>query len=296
MTTSSEGVAEIVEVATRATTPAQLHPGNMYAWMSPTGQIQSIDLTGDAHRDTPRHKAGTITVLDLPSFVRYWNKHHDEASELYIEHDQMRITAVLDADLATSDVEPEWAARWGKHRLVLQAKPTDAWLDWNRKDRRELGQREFAEWIEDHLGDIREPNAAVMLEIAQTFQTQTKVKFASATALSSGDRRLNWEETSEASAGATGNLKVPAEFTLGLQPFEWSDAFPLTARFRYRVEGGQLRVTYLLNDPNRIVRLALNDLVDDLEHALNGLPADVPVPADATWKVMVGTPSAPRTP
>src|SRR5581483_10491188 len=133
------------------------------------------------------------------------------------------------------------------------------------------------------------PSAADMLEIAQTFQTSTKVKFGSTQVLANGDRRLIWEETTGATAGEGGKLTVPATFTIGIAPFDFSDAFEITARFRYRVSAGELHVTYLLDDPDAVIRDAVLDVVKQLEEALTPAPVDGQ-PAPTPVKVMRGTP------
>jgi uncharacterized protein YfdQ (DUF2303 family) len=284
----ADNVRAIIDVATRAVDGQVLEPGNIYAFVTTTGDVRQIDLTGDDYLNTPARKKGTVTVEDLPSFLTYWNKHHNASSELYVDIDRLRITAILDAH-TSGDWED--GARWAQHRLILQAKHTPSWAAWAGYDRRELTQRVFAEFIEDHIEDIQEPSGAVMLEIAETFQTNSKVNFNSTVVLGNGDRRLSWDETTDASAGKSGNLQVPATFKLGLRPFDWSDVFGVDARFRYRVEQKALKVVYLLNEPEKVVRAAMLDLVADLEKALNPTDANGNNTA-APFKVMLGAPIA----
>lgn len=260
----------IAEVARLATEPHQLDPGKIHALATPKG-VQIIDLDLDKYRTTPRRKTGTVHVEDLGSFLTYWHKHSDTNSELYVNVEKHYITAVLDANTAAGP-------RWGQHRLILALKTTDKWKAWAGNDRRALPQRDFAEFIEDHLDDIRAPAAAEMLEIASTFQANTKVRFTSNVRLSSGQRTLQWEETVDARAGTTGKLTVPGEFTIGIAPFDFADAYEINARFRYRMNGGDLIVQYLLNDPAAVIRDAVLDVVGQIEEqtkasVMRGTPA-----------------------
>lgn len=261
----------IAETARLTTTPHELEPGKIYAVQTPTS-VQIIDLDLDKYRDTPRRKTGTVRVEDLDSFFAYWEKHSDDASEVFVDVDRHTVTAVLDADTADG-------ARWGQHRLVLGLKTTDRWADWTHYDRQELRQVQFAEFIEDHLDDIRAPAAAEMLEIATTFQAATKVRFTSNVRLSSGQRTLAWEESIEAKSGETGKLTVPTEFMIGVAPFDFCEAvFEINARFRYRMNNGNLVVLYLLDDPARAVRDAMLDLVTQIQDktqrtVMRGTPA-----------------------
>lgn len=269
---TASGVQTIVDTAIATTDPRELEPGKIYGWLTPAGQVQKIDLTGDEHRDQPKHKTGKVYVDDLDSFLHYYEKHSDEGSEVYVNVKDHFLTAVLDAHHAG-------AARWGQHRLILTLPTTDRWDAWMARNKREMDQRTWAEFVEEHLDDIREPDAATMLEIAQTFQAATKVKFSSTQILANGDRRLQWEETTEASAGTGGKLTVPATFKIGVAPFDFTQPYEVSARFRYKVTSGNLIVAYLLDDPAAVIRDAVLDVVGKVEEQLK-------------VKVMQGQPAA----
>ena len=240
--TISGDVTAIVDTAIATVPPQPVDAGRLYVVPTSDGGRTVIDLTGDQYRDQPKRKTGTVMVDDLNSFLTYFRKHSDPDSELYVNIDQARITAVLDAHTGTG-------ARWAEHRLILRMIPTDRWADWTRMDRKPFRQVAFAEFIEDHLDDIHEPAAAKMLETASTLQASTKVKFSSSVTLANGTRRLNWEETTDARAGESGKLEVPAEFLIGVAPFSFAAAYKIKARFRYRIESCALSITYLLDDP-----------------------------------------------
>jgi uncharacterized protein YfdQ (DUF2303 family) len=272
---SVDPIQTIVNTAVATTPPRELETGKIYGWLAPDGHLHQVDLTGDQYRDQPRHKTGKVYVDDLDSFLHYYTKHSDNDSEIYVNVRRHHLTAVLDAHHHGATE----AARWQQHRLVLTLPTTDRWDAWMGMDRKEMGQRQWAEFLEEHVDDIRDPDAATMLEIAQTFQAATKVKFSSTQILSNGDRRLNWEETTEASGGAAGKLQVPAVFKIGVAPFDFAQPYELSARFRYRVESGNLRVAYLLDDPAAVIRDAVLDVVKAVEEQLGGV------------KVMQGSPA-----
>lgn len=238
--------------------------------------IQVIDLDSDeyANRDErPRRKRGTTTVKDVASFAQYYKKHADENSEVYVDLDAGVVTAVLNAD------EPD-APRWGDHWLQLRLTPTEQWTTWISKNRMALSQMVFAEHIEDNLPDIAsEPvTAADMLEIAQTFQAKTTVNYSSGTRLASGDISLRYEETSDASGGAKGNLAIPREFALGIAPFDDVDPYRITVRLRYRIQSNKLHLIYVMDRPEDVVRDAVKTVVRKVEEAcsikvMRGAPA-----------------------
>lgn len=266
----TDNIQAVIDTAIASAEPDALTTGTIYAY-NLGDRIHLVDLTGDEYRDKPTRKTGNVYVEDLDSFTHYYNKHADADTEIYVDVAKHRITAVLDAHTGPD------GARWQQHRLILQMATADRWNDWARNNGQNLGQYAFAEYIEEHLDDIREPAAATMLEIAQTFQAATKVKFSSAVTLSNGDRRLNWEETTDASAGNGGKLQVPSVFTIGIAPFDWCQPYAVNARLRYRIQNGQLLISYLLDDPKAVIKDAVLDIVNQLEEQLK-------------VKVMRGTP------
>ncbi|MDT0306846.1 DUF2303 family protein [Streptomyces sp. DSM 44917] len=261
----------VIDTATRAAEPHQLQPGGYYIVNTPAG-VREIDLTGDQYKDAPTRKTGTTTVRDVAGFTTYYGKHADDATEVYADAERLTVTAVLDAHRAD-------APRWAGHRLTLALRTTDAWRQWLAKDGELSGQEEFAEFIEDHLPELLEPTAAEMLEIAQSIQGATKAEFQSSTRLVSGQRQFQFVETTTAKAGQKGQLTVPETFTIGLVPFEGSEGYRVSARFRYRLgRDGALSLGYKLERPGDILRTAFADVVTAIgeqitQPVMNGTPA-----------------------
>jgi uncharacterized protein YfdQ (DUF2303 family) len=269
--TNVDNLQPVIDTAIRSASPAELQPGKVYAWQSPTGQVHRLDLTGDEYRDTPTRKTGTTTVRDAASFLQYCAKHSDGDTEVYADTDQLTVTAVLDAHTAGG-------ARWGQHRLTLALRTTDAWNQWTKKDNQLLSQEDFAEHLEDHLAELVAPPAAEMLEIAQSFQATTKAEFASSTRLASGQRQFQYVETVTAKAGQKGTLTIPETFEIGLVPFEGSAPYKLTARFRHRIQKDALLLGYKLDRPREVLDAAFADVLTEISAAitvpiLNGTPA-----------------------
>lgn len=268
--TTGDGVQAIIDTAQRAAAPAELEVGKFYVLRTANG-LEQIDLTRDEYKDAPSRKTGTTVVRDATSFTAFWDKHSDDDSEVYADADQLRVTAVLNADSSVT-------ADWGDHRLQLSLRETDAWKQWATNDDKLLDQERFATFIEDHLPEILEPAAAEMLEIAQSISGTVKAEFTSGTRLATGQRQLSYVETVTAKAGQKGNLVIPEVFTVGLVPFEGSDGYRLTARLRYRIEGDRLRIGYKLDRPADVRRTAFDDVVKAIgeqitQPILNGTPA-----------------------
>lgn len=256
--------AKIVSDLARASTePHALEPGGYYVVVTEHG-VEQIDLAGDKYRETPQRKTGHVFVRDVASLAHYFAKHSDASSEVFADLDGATITAVLDAHLATEGTDPEFAARWEEHRVTLALQQTEPWKAWTGMSGRLVSQQQFAEFLEANALDVAGDgpvSAADLLEIAQHFHAAVGTQFESGQRLADGQTQLVYIEKIEAKAGQRGELKIPSSFELGIVPYEDCDPRRVVARFRYRVSQGQLSLGFTLDDPARIARAAVAEIV-----------------------------------
>lgn len=259
---TEDGVRAIIAAAQQATVPHAVELGGIYLVTDSSGRVQTIDLTGDKYKATPTRKSGVTVVRDVKGFLAYFAKHHDDDTEVYSDVEALSITAVLDANTAD-------AARWGGHRLGLSLRKTKTWQEWTATDGRLLRQEEFAEFLESHLPDLVEPDAATMLEIAQSIQASTKGRFESGTRLQSGTRKLIYTEESAAKAGQRGELEIPEVFKIAVVPFEGAKRYSMRARLRYRIDRTELLMGYKLEQPEDRIAFAFQEIADEIAAGIN---------------------------
>lgn len=223
-----------------------------------SGQTHVVDLVEALapHQDGPARKKGSFKVHDGESFVEYMGKHALSNAEVWADSQGQRVVGVINAH-----EQDAGDAGWGDHRVVYDVAFTEAWKAWAALDGKLGDQASFAELIEDRLVDIHDPEAADLLEIVQSFEASIGVRFESSKLLSTGERIFTYKENIEASAGRAGQLAIPKEFTLALQPFEGADTFPVIARLRYRITDGQLRIGFKLVRPEDVLREAFESVV-----------------------------------
>lgn len=227
-------------------------------------QVASLRVDGDEYRDYPRHKAGAPVVYDAASFALYWTKHHQEGeSELYADYVQGRIVGVLDAHGDT-------LAGWKKHTVTLALQKNPAWDTWKALSGKLLAQTQFAEYLEQLVADVVEPDGATMLEVATTLSaTRSAVYDAKATRLDNGDRRFSFDETTTARAGAgRGQIDIPSKFVILAQPFIGGPTTRVEALLRYRVGDAGLQLGLVLVRPDDAVRTVFDAVVTELEDAI----------------------------
>lgn len=256
----------VIDTAVRSAQPTIVADKVALVSVPADGRVEQIDLRAllAPYDERPERKRGSFAVHDADSFVAYVDKHGLSQSEVWADATQARVVGVINAHMGTTGDGVEDFAGWADHRVSFQATETDAWKAWASRDGQLLSQSDFAELIEERSVDIIRPSAADMLELAQTFEATIGVRFESSKLLSSGERVLEYREQVDAKAGRAGKLEIPKDFELALIPFEGADRFKVTARFRYRITDGSLRVGYRLDRPADVKREAFLSVVQSI--------------------------------
>jgi uncharacterized protein YfdQ (DUF2303 family) len=216
--------------------------------------------------DAPRRSAGTVDVHDAESFIEaIVHRASAESNSLadvvvYADASTCALVAVLNDD------QPDQPG-WRDYRASLKLTRTEEWTAWVKGQG--LGaQQRFAERIEDGLREIVDPSGAEMLEIAQSLQVNVGVKCKAGHRLANGETQFVYEEDVQATAGKTGALSIPNEFTLGVAPFLGTEPYEVKARLRFKPpRGGDLQIGYLLDRPEAIERDAFADIVKTVKGA-----------------------------
>lgn len=267
------GVVAIASIAQHAAMPRELADGHLYA-VKKGDEVVLLETPGyradfdDRRAGKPRQVHRSITARDADSFLNYLaentdtepdevgqgNRHGVGDLELWADLDNRRIKAYVDG-----------GEGWHGHTAVLDLRHSTEWAEWTSVDGKLMPQIDFAQFIEDHLSSIGEPDGAKLLEICQTLEANTRVDFKSSELLANGQRKFKYDETTEARAGQKGDLVIPSELTLVLRPFQGSDPVAITARFRYRLDNGVLRLGVKLAEPQRALEQAFSQIVDAVQ-------------------------------
>lgn len=217
-------------------------------------RVERINL--EQGKINPVRKRGTVKVFDAVSFnaILADNAGAGEATiYIYRDVDAPAIVAVLNGNTKEG-------AGWGDFRVEIGFRFTPQWKKWKAIDGQMLPQVQFAEFVDDNLGDIVTPTGADMLEIAQYLSATRSVDFKSGVRLSSGQIQLQNVENLEVKVGA-GQIAIPETITLGIAPVYGLPPFRVDARFRYRIEGGKLKLGIKLQRTEDIMAAVVNDMV-----------------------------------
>ena len=257
---TADAISKIEQLA--CTDPVPLEPNRIYAVRGKDGETRVLSTAGYVDMLDPRVSdiiQRTVTVWDAASFLAYVHRHVTDPAylEVWCDLDQRTVTAIIDAPRGA---DPGLAG----HVAQLRVKPTIEWTDWARANGQYLTQSEMAEFIEDHLPQFVDPPGAEMLEIATSIQTSSKGSFESAIRLESGQQQFAWREEIEGKAGRKGTLAIPSQVTIAMAPFQESPAYKITARFRYRVNGGDLRLALKIDRAAQVLETAFSEIVSEI--------------------------------
>ena len=146
---------------------------------------------------------------------------------------------------------------WRDHRVSIQFRKTPQWEKWSAIDGKFLSQMEFANFVEDNLLDIVTPAPADMLEISQHLEVIRTTSFKSSSRPKSGLVKFR-NESDDTTAE---NVTIPDALVLELAPFVGSPKSLITARFRYRIEGGGLKLGVKLQRIEEVVAEVMDAIV-----------------------------------
>lgn len=281
----ASGIEAIIRVAREGVAPRSALAGSAYLVPCGDGTTRLIDRDGPAERFqgglSPYRSAGTVTLTETDSLIAYvMANHHDpegveELTRLYASRKDCKIVAVIDDD---GDL-PAWRV-W---RAELQLQHTTAWNAWKKASGTFVKQEPFAELLEDRADDVVSPPAAQLIEIATTIKATASAKIESGIRLSSGEVRLSYLETVEATAGRAGQFTIPETFELALRVFEGGDHYKVRARLRWRRSDGGIVLGFVLNNPEDIERAAFDREIARIREGLK--ETNVPI--------LFGTPAQP---
>lgn len=218
-------------------------------------------LSLDEFREKPARIKQAIKVFDVKSFTAYFTDYCADDSRVFVDKHTPRIRAVIDYHSLDS-------AAWGDHTLEYQFRHTPEWLTWAGSNKKEFSQADFAAFIEDNLPDIIAPDPATMIEVSRTLEAKKNVTFGSAVRLANGEVQFAYSEEIRGTAGS-GTIEIPETFDLSIRPFEGSEPYRVTARFRYKLTQETLKLRYELVRPHKILEDAINTVVTQIEAGIS---------------------------
>lgn len=206
----------------------------------------------------PRRIRQKQVFRSIDSFIKYVGKFSDDASVVFADSEQTRLTAYL--DYHKSSASPAWC----NHVAIYECPFSKEWKQWSAHDGNSFEQSNFAEFLEERSQDVVKPAGAELLEIALQFKVIRKAEFGSAIRLKTGEFQFQFSEENQ-----KGTVELPEIIHIGIAPFHNGEKYEVKARLRYRLKDGKLTLSYNLIEPHRFVEHAFNELRTKADESLN---------------------------
>lgn len=293
---------EIVPQGARVTTPYALRvrKSNGDIEFQPVGKLLD-DVAGK-----PRTRTGKAVATTLQSFIDLVNRHKSADTAIFVDSNWRapKLTAVVDYHQEAERAAPapkegehvvfpsaplgdDPYARQCRHRIEYAFPLSDSWKTWVGANGKEMGQGDFAAFLEDHVHEIASPTDAErtlyenqfktkfatpneLIDLSRGLVVHVDSKIANKKMLQTGETQMVFETTHKDASG--NELFVPGIFLICVPPFHRGDAVRIPARLRYRTAGGAIVWFYQMFRPDQFIDERVADDVTEVEAATK-LPA-----------------------
>ncbi len=229
----------------------------------PNGAVQYLEGP-----DFPPRRTGMVKLSDAESFLEYWKRQSSPGSYIYGSMQPAQFIAVFD-EHGKGAAGTLSGANWREHRAIYGLQHSEEWTVWTKRSGQPFdGNEVFAYWLEENLFDISKPDPAKFMDVALNMRVKQGQVFGNKVNLTDGNLVLEYANQVDATAGAGGKLAIPEKFEISIPVFKGleSPKYTVEARFRYRLNSGQLSLRYDLVRPAKVVEKAFKDLLDTIQN------------------------------
>ncbi len=235
----------------------------------------------DEEKVVPDRREGTHTALDVNTFIEITNRFKNDDSVVFAQA-QVANNTISASLLSVLDFHPaggenDKAANLD-HKVSYKFPISKELAFWLRLNGTELGQTDFALLLEERIGEMTvaqesdisaiknlKPKFADPLEIlslSRDLEIYSNVKVKQAAKLSSGERKLEFDE---AHVDATGKaISIPDFFMLSIPIFVGGKSEKVTVRLRYRKKGEGVVWFYDLYRVDQVFQTAFETITKDV--------------------------------
>lgn len=196
----------------------------------------------------PARVRQTETVVEPGSFIDYITQFKSSTAICRASLSQNSITAVLDYHGRAREGDLDWATPQPLSHSVTLKCPFDLdYAKWRAVFGKGLGQREFAELLEDMVHTISDPPVADLMDAINDLKIDREVRFKSGRNDRNGTVQITYEEIDAEGAATGGRVSLPQEVKIVVSIFQGGELVELVAKLRYRMDKGN--VAFILAVP-----------------------------------------------
>lgn len=220
----------------------------------------------------PRRIERKVTLQEVESFCAYVNRFKEDDTLIFCNVDDgCAFNAILDYHAAAPDLKPKFC----RHMASYVALETPEWVVLQEKEKQEMNQVAFAEFIEENAKMFRLPNGADLLELAKSLHGHRNARFQQTVRLDNGANSVSFEEDIVIKSQNTtkaGAYELPGIIKVGAAVYVGGEVFEISCRLKTRIQNRELTLFYEIVGYAALVRESTLALVKQVEKVTGILP------------------------
>jgi uncharacterized protein YfdQ (DUF2303 family) len=221
----------------------------------------------------PRRKQGAPAFSDAESFLAFVDRNATADTIVWCQFNpqdfKLSFRAVFD-EHGTAASLPGWRGFGAVYEPAL----SHEWKLWKAQNKQAKSQFDFAVFLEENIDDIAErdgyPTGQQMYAMATAMELNKDSRVKSTIRTQSGGQAFEFVDNEKPDDIV--KMEAYKAFRIGIPVFWAGAGYVITARLRYRNNGGALSFWYELNRPDRVYDDAAKDLITKVREGIGGLP------------------------
>lgn len=186
----------------------------------------------------PSRTRKTVDLTTAKSFYNYVDRFKKKGSVAFVTPNLDTVNANSTIATVVFDYDDPELPQWGTHKANLKARPSLPYALLQQLHDKFYAQPDFAKMLKKLARFATAPDAATMLEIAQSLSLTSSGEFEHLEDDVSGSVKLNYSVAVSAKANSASQKKaldVPEHFEFQMPVMEGGDPQTISCEFRYRV-------------------------------------------------------------
>jgi uncharacterized protein YfdQ (DUF2303 family) len=221
--------------------PVQMQIGDIPVIVHPPGWVvdPQVDLLQNEFQQKPAIISQIITVANNDSFAHYDELFRDTPTQYFVNRADTRVMAIF-------DYHEHGTPNFSAHKLIRKYKPSRECTDWFSFNNRKMGQKEFAEFLQDRIAhlsrsDRAEVSQSQLLGAILQFRATQNANCNSVTNLTNGDVKFEFTRDTQVQSAT-----LPTQILLAIPVFEFGQQWEIPARLQYDLKEGKVTFWYQL--------------------------------------------------
>lgn len=264
-------IERILELGAHIARPGRLETpqgeSDAFVALPNTMRIENVQ-----HMCPPNRIERRVTLQEPDSFAGYVNRFKTSNTLIFCNVDDGAcFVAMLDYHSAAPELKPAYCKHWA----TFKADETPEWTTLCEKDKVEMNQVRFAEFLEENTKMFREPSGADLLEMVQNLHGHKNARFENNVRLDNGAHSCAYTEdvtVKGMAASRGGSFELPNKIKAGAAVYVGGEQFEITLRLKTRIENRQLVLFYEIAQFADLVRASTLAFVKQIGKATEIVP------------------------